>query len=162
MCVLRCLCMCVCICLRVNVCVCMCVCVSVCVRACMYVCVRAGLRAWVCVCVFAYVFVSMCVHACWRSFGIYNIFFSFFLSARINHPFITPAQCHYPHYCNTIARLVRNVWPPPDPLLTCHTPYSIGNDNIVSRLRQKAVPPAGSGGGGLTRECMYRCIGLTG
>ena len=31
-----------------------------------------------------------------------------FVCARVNHPFITPACLHYPHYCNTIARLLRN------------------------------------------------------
>jgi len=35
--------------------------------------------------------------------------FTSYLCARINHPFITPAHTHYPHYCNTIARLLRNV-----------------------------------------------------
>ena len=50
------------------------------------------------------------------------------MCARINYPFITPAHSHYPHYCNTMVRLLRNTLPPPDPLLICHTPYNIGND----------------------------------
>ena len=29
--------------------------------------------------------------------------------ARINHPFITPAYLHCPHYRNTIARLLPNI-----------------------------------------------------
>jgi len=57
-----------------------------------------------------------------------------FVCARVNHPFITPAHLHYPHYCNTIARLVRNTRPPPDPLWLCHTPYHICNYNIMYRL----------------------------
>jgi len=44
----------------------------------------------------------------------------------------------YPHYCNTIARLLRNIWPPPDPPFICHTPYNIGNDNIVLRLKTRS------------------------
>ena len=32
-----------------------------------------------------------------------------FVCARINHPFITSAHLHYPHYCNAIARLLRNI-----------------------------------------------------
>ena len=51
--------------------------------------------------------------------------------ARINHHFITPAHSHYHHYCNTIARLLRYIYPPPDPHFICHTPYNIGTDNIV-------------------------------
>jgi len=29
--------------------------------------------------------------------------------ARIQNPFITPAYSHYPHHCNTIARLLHNI-----------------------------------------------------
>jgi len=32
-----------------------------------------------------------------------------FVCARINHPFITPADLHYKHYCNTIARRLRHI-----------------------------------------------------
>ena len=32
-----------------------------------------------------------------------------FVCSRINHPFITPAHLQYPHYCNTIARLLCNI-----------------------------------------------------
>jgi len=66
--------------------------------------------------------------------GLYKIFSHLFLCvacARINHPFITPAHPHYPHYCNTIARRLRHIYPPPDPPFICHTPYNIGNGNIV-------------------------------
>ena len=32
---------------------------------------------------------------------------------------------------NTVARLLRHAYPPPDPPLICHTPHNIGNDNIL-------------------------------
>jgi len=59
--------------------------------------------------------------------GLYKIFLKKIVYARIQHPFITPAHLHHPHYCNTIARLLR----PSDPPFICHTPYNTGNDNIV-------------------------------
>jgi len=37
------------------------------------------------------------------------------------------------HYGSTIARLMRTVHPPFDPLCVCHTPYTIGSGNIVCR-----------------------------
>ena len=49
---------------------------------------------------------------CWP---VQDILLLVFVCAGVNHPFITPAHLHYPHYCNTIARLVRNTRPPPDP-----------------------------------------------
>ena len=65
---------------------------------------------------------------CWP---IQDMISHVFVCARINHPFIYPAHSHYPHYCNTIARLLRHVYPPPDPPFICHTPYNICDDNIV-------------------------------
>jgi len=53
------------------------------------------------------------------------------LFARINLPFITPHHLHCPHRCNTVARLLHNLRPPPDPPFVCHTPYTIGIGNIV-------------------------------
>jgi len=39
-----------------------------------------------------------------------KILFHVFVCVQIiNHPFLTPAHSHYPHYCNTVARLLRNV-----------------------------------------------------
>ena len=64
-------------------------------------------------------------------------FYLFLCVQRIIHPFITPAHLHYPHYCNTIARHLRNVCPPPDPAFIRHTPYNIGNANIVKRLNDQ-------------------------
>ena len=36
-------------------------------------------------------------------------------------------------YCNTIARLLRNIRPPTDLAFVCRTPYNIGDGNIVER-----------------------------
>jgi len=51
--------------------------------------------------------------------------------ARINRPFILPARLHCPH----VAIPLHGYWaiydPPPDPRCVCHTPYNIGNGNIV-------------------------------
>jgi len=43
--------------------------------------------------------------------------------ARIDHPFNTPSHLHRPHYCNTTARLLRNIRPPLRTLLCM--PYTI-------------------------------------
>jgi len=51
--------------------------------------------------------------------------------ARINHPCIAHSHLYCPHYCNTIARLLRNIRRLSDPPCVCHTPYNIGNGNIV-------------------------------
>ena len=32
-----------------------------------------------------------------------------FVRERIYHPCINPAHLHYPHYCSTIARLLRHI-----------------------------------------------------
>jgi len=40
---------------------------------------------------------------------IYKTFFHLFVCARINQSFITPAHLHYPHFCNTYARLLLNI-----------------------------------------------------
>jgi len=53
--------------------------------------------------------------------------------ARVNHPFIAPPNLHCSRYCNTIARLLRNIRPPPDPACVCHTPYNIGKGTVVLR-----------------------------
>jgi len=65
------------------------------------------------------------------SWPIQDIRLLVFVCSRINRPFITPAHSDHQHYCNTIARLVRRIYPPPDPPSICYTPYNIGNDNIV-------------------------------
>jgi len=72
-----------------------------------------------------------------RAWTLQDILSLVFVWARINHPFITPAHLHYPHYCNTIARLLRNTWPPPDSPFTFHILYNISNDNIVQRLNSR-------------------------
>jgi len=59
--------------------------------------------------------------------------------ARINRPFLLPARLHCPHCCNTIARLLGNIRPPTRPLCVFHTPYTIGNGNIVYRPTTQLV-----------------------
>ena len=59
------------------------------------------------------------------------------MCARINHSFITSAHLCYPHYCNAIARLLRNIRRTTDPPPLCYTPYNIGDGNIVSRPRAR-------------------------
>jgi len=61
--------------------------------------------------------------------------------ARINHPLIAPSHLHCPHYCNTCARLLRNIRLPGPPFV-CHTPYNIGNANIVCRPKRMCCPLA--------------------
>jgi len=55
--------------------------------------------------------------------------------ARINHSFIAHSHLHCPHYCNAIARLLRNIRSPHDPPFVCHAHYHIGNGNLVERPR---------------------------
>ena len=63
-------------------------------------------------------------------------------SVEVCHPLIAPATCKAYLFCNTIARPLRDIRPPTDPPLRdirpltdppllCHTPYNIGDDNIV-------------------------------
>jgi len=59
--------------------------------------------------------------------------------ARINHLFIASSHLHCPHYCNTIARLLRNIRRPLGLPCVCYTPYNIGNGNIVLRPRLEAA-----------------------
>ena len=51
--------------------------------------------------------------------------------ARINHPFIPHTHLHWPHCCNTIARLLGSIAHLLDPPFVWHTPYTIGNNNIL-------------------------------
>ena len=46
-------------------------------------------------------------------------------------PLLPPTHLHCPHYCNTIARLLREKRLLPDPPFVSHTPYHIGHGNIV-------------------------------
>ena len=78
-------------------------------------------------------------HAHSRHWPIQDMRLLVCVCARINHPLDAPAHSHYPHYCNTSARLLRNVWHPPDPPFLCHTSYNIGNANIVLSLRSLSI-----------------------
>ena len=54
-------------------------------------------------------------------------------------PLLPPPISHYPHYCNTIARLLRNIGSPPDPPYICHTIYNIGHDNILKAKFERVL-----------------------
>ena len=58
--------------------------------------------------------------------------------ARANHPFLTPPHLHCPHYCNIIARRLRNIRPPPTTFL-----YAIHNTKLVLAMscKDQAYPP---------------------
>ena len=49
----------------------------------------------------------------------------------VNHPFIAPPHLQSLPYCNTTRRPLRNIRPPTDCSLLCHTPCTIGDGNIV-------------------------------
>ena len=51
--------------------------------------------------------------------------------AWINRPLILPARPHCPHCWSTVPRLLGSIRPPLDLPFVCHTPYNIGNTNIV-------------------------------
>ena len=52
--------------------------------------------------------------------------------ARINHSFIAHSHLHCPHYCNAIARLLRNIRRPPTPHL-----YAMHNTILVMAISCK-------------------------
>ena len=64
-------------------------------------------------------------------FGGYKIFFH--LKAYVHESIIlySATHPHCPHCCTTIARLLRNIHPLPQPPYACHTPYNMGLGNIV-------------------------------
>ena len=143
-------------------------CVYVCMYACMHVIIHAHAAA------------THTPHARPATWPLQDILVLRVVCARINCPFILPARLHCPHCCNTIARLLGNIRPPPSnsflyathhtilvitisckghsrpaaflPLparsagaaqrvnppktlpdlpFVCHTPYNIGDNNIV-------------------------------
>jgi len=49
----------------------------------------------------------------------------------VHHLFVAPPHLQSLPYCNTIARPFRNIRPPTDPPFVCHTPYNIGDGNIM-------------------------------
>ena len=64
--------------------------------------------------------------------SLYKILFqSKVLSLETIHLFIAPPHLLRLPFCNTIARLLRNIRPPTDPPSVCHTLYTIGDGNIV-------------------------------
>ena len=68
--------------------------------------------------------------------------------------FHCPSHLHCPLYCNTIARLLRNIRCPPDPPRVRHTQYNI--DNGKSCKGQSVGPLAAAALGlGLTRVTLH-------
>jgi len=69
--------------------------------------------------------------SCKSQFGLYKILFYFEAFVHESIIIFLPHHLHCPHYCNAIARLLRNIRrpPPTDPM--CHAQYHIGNGNIV-------------------------------
>ena len=64
------------------------------------------------------------------------------LSCTSQSSFYCPLHLHCSHYCNTAARLMRNIRPPPDPPCVCHIPYNIGSGNIVTKSALTFTPPS--------------------
>jgi len=83
-----------------------------------------------------------------RALPIQDIRSLVFVCARINHPFITPAHLHYPHYCNTTARLLRNLRCTASPTGWCRSG--------ASRPSARRTQPSWSRGKRLTRYCHYQ------
>jgi len=70
---------------------------------------------------------------CALRLGFYKLMF--YVEAFVHESIVLcqppPPYLHCPHYCNTITRLLRNIRRPPDLPCVCHTPYTMGNSNIV-------------------------------
>jgi len=64
---------------------------------------------------------------------------------------------HCPHYCNTIAQLLRNIRPPPDPRLLSHTPYNIGNGHFRPSARPCPALQTGTVCIGSHQHCPHYC-----
>jgi len=66
---------------------------------------------------------------CWQGSTSHLAFtrycFTLKLLVGVNPPFILPSHVHCPHYCNTIARLLRKIRRPPDLSCVCYTHYTI-------------------------------------
>ena len=57
----------------------------------------------------------------------------------VYHPFIASPHMQSLPYCSTTARPLRNIRPPTDLSFLCHTPYNIGDGNIVLRPIREGV-----------------------
>jgi len=78
--------------------------------------------------------------------GLNKRLFYFEVSCTNPSSVYAPPRLHCSHGCNTNAILLRNIRPPSDPPLLCHTPYNIVHSNIVQRLRRApAALPTGGG-----------------
>jgi len=82
----------------------------------------------------------------WKSpWPIHDILSLVFACARINHPFMNSAHSRYPHYCNTIARLLHCIYPLPDSPFMCRHGDTIGiSEAPRRRLRVTFNPLSGA------------------
>ena len=91
---------------------------------------------YVCICIYVYIFI-ICALRPLASVGCLLAFtrdsFAPKLYSTIQSSLYCPLHLHCSHYCNTSARRMRNIRPPPDPPCVCNTPYDIGSGNIVYR-----------------------------
>jgi len=103
------------------------------VYACMYT--RMHVCLFVCMYICMYVCISFMFPFSFRlGLSLYKILFH--IRALVWESIILVFVLPPPHlqslpYCNTIARLLRNIRPPTDPPFVCHTPYNIGGGNVV-------------------------------
>ena len=143
-----------CVCVMCVVCVVLCVCLSV------YVCVRVCACLCVCVFVCVCVYISMCLcvsvcvlpcsgfpaqfvvgknrtrqrpAGCPQNWPLQDILLRRGICARIKHPYLPPAHLHWPLCRHTIARPLGSIPHLRDPLFASHSPYKIGDNNIVER-----------------------------
>jgi len=66
------------------------------------------------------------------------------LCARINRPSIPPANLHCAHCCNTIARLLGNIPPPPSTSLVCAIHHTILAITISCEAKRNPSPAVSS------------------
>jgi len=76
----------------------------------------------------------------------------------VNHPCVAPTHLQSLPYCNTIARPVRNIRLPSDPLFVCHTPYS--PPSLHHFVMQDLLPPVVVLGCGFSFARVWLCEDL--
>jgi len=75
-----------------------------------------------------YIYIYVCMYVC-----IYVMIFLHLETCLHESILVSLPLRHllFPHYCNTIARLLRSVRPPPRPPFVWHTQYNTGSGNIM-------------------------------
>ena len=96
----------------------------------MYICIYVCIYIYICKCMYIYIYV--CMYVC-----IYVMIFLHLETCLHESILVSLPLRHllFPHYCNTIARLLRSVRPPPDPLL-----YGIHNTTLVVAILCRGQP----------------------